>query len=157
MEFIRLHDITYMSFYVLANLGRLDPQLLAEWINKQDEPRWRCDDMNIWLVDSYFRSSGGTSPASERHFTLVGGEAIAEGKALQSRWNTPWDVHHSLLGARDVEVSEFPMIEVLEIPMSLPESLDSQVKKNILSNFVQAYSGLPKSADGSLPPDEDDE
>ena len=57
LEFQRIHDVAYMSLYILANIGQLDADLLAEWIQKEEPPLYDCPDMDLWLIDAYFRQA----------------------------------------------------------------------------------------------------
>ena len=139
LELGRRHDSVYMAFYVMANLDCLDPHLLAMWINKQDDRRWRCEDMNLWLIDCYFRQPGDKSDASKRHFDLLGGEAIGGKRVRQSQWNAPWDIHHPLLLAKHVDTKDIVTIEVLRIPRSLSRTIDGKMRERVLANFLAAY------------------
>ncbi len=134
--------VVYSSFYVMADMAQLDPVLLGEWINKKKPRLYRSVEMDVWLVDCYFRQIGKASPAAARHAALTEGLAISGGVAVQSRWNAPWDRHHFLLRAGQVHTGDLETIEMLEIPMRLPDDLDEQKKEAILENFLKHAESL---------------
>jgi hypothetical protein len=138
LEFQRMNDVGYMAFYILANIGELkSPDLLVEWIEKEKSNRWRCLEMEVWMVDYYFTQGGGrATEAAERHAALTKGVEICGPKVRQSRWNAPWDVHEPLLGAADVDVRDIQTIEVLAIPPRLPDRIDKQTQEQIVQNFL---------------------
>jgi len=136
LEFERLHNVVYSSFYILANIGRLDGQLLAEWIQKEKHPQYVCTDMDVFLVDCYYKQVPDSSEAVKKHAALTEGFNISGEKVRQSAWNALWDVHHFLLAAKKVNLSDIKTIEVIKIPVRLPEALDAKTKDEIIKNFM---------------------
>ena len=136
LEFERLHNVVYSSFYILANIGRLDGQLLAEWIQKEKHPQYVCTDMDVFLVDCYYKQVPDSSEAVKKHAALTEGFNISGEKVRQSAWNALWDVHHPLLAAKKVNLSDIKTIEVIKIPVRLPEALDAKTKDETIKNFM---------------------
>lgn len=106
LEFERLHNVIYSSFYILANVGRDDPKLLGEWIQKDKHPQYLCTDMDVFLVDCYFNQVRDSSEAAKKHAALTDGFNISGERVRQSAWNALWDVHHPLLAAKKVNLSD---------------------------------------------------
>jgi hypothetical protein len=134
LEFKREHEYMLMAFYVLANLQELGPPgLIRDWL--QLAKTTGCEDMEIWLVDCYF---GQPSLAGEGHakvhFSLLDGTPVSGAKVKQSKWDAPWDVHDGLLVARQVDTSDIPTIEVLDVPAEL--SLGEETGARVLANFL---------------------
>jgi len=136
VEFDRLHKVAYSALYILANIGRLDGQLLAEWIQKEKHPQHVCTDMDVFLVDCYYKQVPDSSEAAKKHAALTEGFNISGEKVRQSAWNALWDVHHFLLAAKKVNLSDIKTIEVIKIPVSLPEGLDEKTKDQIINNLL---------------------
>jgi hypothetical protein len=136
VEFDRLHKVAYSALYILANIGRLDGQLLAEWIQKEKHPQHVCTDMDVFLVDCYYKQVPDSSEAAKKHAALTEGFNISGEKVRQSAWNALWDVHHFLLAAKKVNLSDIKTIEVIKIPVRLAEGLDEKTKDQIINNFL---------------------
>jgi len=133
-----------MCLYVLANIGELSDDVLAEWIRKAKPQHYHCPDMDVWLVDAYFRQEAQPSNAAERHVALSEGFNIAGRKTLQSKWDQVWDIHDYLLGVKNVYVGDIETIQTLSIPSALPEGLEHDTKDQLLRNFLQhAKQSLP--------------
>jgi hypothetical protein len=147
LEYWRRLDAINMCFYIMANLDRIDPQLLAGWIQttKGLDRRCRCDDMNLWLVDRYFHQPGVTGDAAKQHRELAGDIQISGKRVRQSRWNAPWDIHDPLLAMAGANPKDIQTIEVLEIPCSPPPELDSKTKQQMLANFLAQYGAAAQS------------
>lgn len=137
LEFPRLHHAAYSAFYILADMGKLDPTLLAEWIRPKKPWRFDCYDMNVWLIDCYFRQTPGQSAAEVSHLALLGGVEIGGKRIQHSRWNAAWDIHHFLLAARGVNTSDIQTISVLNLPRSLPPALDKATKHKLIESFLK--------------------
>jgi len=136
-EMNRVHYVVYSSFYVLANIDRLKaPQLLADWIQKKKPRRINCPDMDAWLIDCYFNlSNTDDSVFAGKHRELTKDEQLSGAHRKMSRWNALWDIHHFLLAARNVDVSDIQTIKVLDIPQRLP--VEDLVVEQIISNFLE--------------------
>lgn len=136
LEYPRIHNVFYSASYILANIGRVNTQLLAEWIQKEKPWRYRCVDMDIWLIDRYFAQlSSEDSIHAGKHAVLKQGTDISGSRVSMSKWNAIWDIHEPLLAARRVNLSDIQTIEVLEIPMQLPIK-DEQLKQRMIENFL---------------------
>jgi hypothetical protein len=142
LEFERLHNVVYSSFYILANIGQQDPKLLAEWIQKEKHPQYVCRDMDVFLVDCYYKQVPDSSGAAKKHAGLMEGFNISGEKVRESAWNALWDVHHPLLAAKKVNLSDIKTIEVIKIPVSLPEGLDEKTKDQIIKNFLTSVKEM---------------
>jgi hypothetical protein len=139
VEFIRLNTVVYFDFYTLANIGQLGPpRLLGEWIEKEKPWAYQATDLDVWLIDCYFKQTASQAAPEQsvfaaKHAALVGDAKISGSRVVESRWNAPWDIHDWMLGAKNVNLSDIETIDVLEIPQSIP--LDDDVKKQIIENF----------------------
>jgi len=143
VEFDRLNNVIYSSFYILANIGRLDAELLAGWIQKEKHPQYVCTDMDVFLVDCYYKQVPDSSEAATKHAALTEGFNISGEKVKQSAWNALWDVHHPLLAAKKVNLSDVKTIEVIKIPpVRLPEALDEKMKDQIIKNFLTSIKQM---------------
>jgi hypothetical protein len=136
MEFRRIHDVAYMSLYILANIGQLDTALLAEWVRKEKPQLYHCPDMDLWLIDAYFNQDAVASAAAEKHAALTKGLNITGRKTLQSKWDQPWDIHDQMFRMAKINPRDIKTIETLRIPPDLPPKLDQDTKSRILQNFL---------------------
>ncbi|MHC4714433.1 MAG: hypothetical protein ACYTAN_14375 [Planctomycetota bacterium] len=148
LEFTRLHETTYMALYTLANIERLGPpEALADFIEKKKPFGYRCADLDVWLIDCYFKQEGtDAGEYAGRHEALTGGAEVSGSRIAQSKWNALWDVHEPLLAARQVDVSDIQTIEILEIPWSM--DLDEEVKEKIVQNFLDYCNQRRPSGEG---------
>jgi hypothetical protein len=137
MEFRRIHDVAYMSLYILADIGGLDADLLAEWIRKEKPELYDCTDMDLWLVDAYFNQGSVPSDAAQKHAALRNALNIAGKKTVQSKWNAIWDIHDQLFKAANIHPDDIETIETLVIPPELPPALDQNAKSQIFENFFE--------------------
>jgi len=141
MEFQRIHHVAYMSLYILANIEQLDAELLAEWTQKEKPQLYHCPDMDLWLVDAYFRQTSQTaSDAAKKHAALTDGLKIAGQRTIQSKWDQPWDVHDQMFRMAKINPADIKTIETLRIPPELPPSLDEKTKEEIVRNFLDHVS-----------------
>ncbi|MHC4645012.1 MAG: hypothetical protein ACYTBJ_05905 [Planctomycetota bacterium] len=147
-EFRRIHDVAYMSLYVLANIGRLDANLLAEWIQKEKPRLYHCPDMDVWLIDAYFSQDGVAedSEPAKKHSALTQGLQLAGRRTRQSKWDQPWDIHAFLPRAKGVDFADIETVEMLGIPAELPPNLDEKTKQHIIDNFL-SFAGQSKWSD----------
>ena len=151
MEFRRINYVANMSLYILANIGQLDADLLAKWIEKEKPQLYDCRDMDLWLVDAYFRQdSQSSSDVADQHKTLTKGINIAGHKTIQSKWNAIWDIHDRMFKAARIDTSDIKTIETLGIPPQLPAVLDKKAKSQIFQNFLE-YAGDKASVIGTGP------
>jgi hypothetical protein len=147
MEFRRINHVANMSLYILANIGQLDADLLAEWIRKEKPQLYHCPDMDLWLIDAYFRqASQSSSDAAGKYTGLTKGLNIAGEKAIQSKWNAIWDIHDHMFSAAKVNPESIETVETLRIPPELPASLDEKTKEQIIRNFLD-FAQHSKPAD----------
>ena len=134
----RVRYAGYCILYALANIDQLGPaDLIARWVDRRRlsiELPW---DMDIWLIDQYFKRPdvAGTAAAA-RHAELTAGFNLDGGRIRQSRWSAAWDVHGMLISARNVDVSDIPTIEVLAIPRERPGFEDME-RCRITDNFLE--------------------
>ena len=120
------------SIYVLANIGRLDADLLLEWVNVRKVRGLETAVLETWAIDHYFRQPDCPPSEGKRlHMEMCGDRAMATGKRRMSRWRAPWDVNNPFLRVADVDTGDLPTIDVLEIPRrfefgpgSRPDSYD---------------------------------
>jgi hypothetical protein len=148
-EQIRLPDVIYASFYILANLNQIDsPQLLAEWIQKEKFLRTDCKRLNVFLVDCYFKQPQVTGTSAAKQYTeITQGYKLSGDKVKQSSWKAAWDIHDFLLAARKVDVSDLPTIEVLEIPRDLKGRVPVTVQDNAIKYFLKVAHEATASKD----------
>ncbi len=137
LELPRLHYVIYSSLYILFNIDRADPKLLVEWLLTERDERYHCIDMDVWLVDCYFRRSGEGSEAATKHADLTQGADISGRKVIESRWDAIWDIHDPLLKAQGVDLRDIETIEVLEIPPELPSTISREAKEEIIQSFLE--------------------
>jgi hypothetical protein len=137
VEFERLHDAVYSSFYILANIGTLDANTLAKWIEVDKPWQYSCLDMDVWLVDAYFRQGRVSPDAAASYRALTAQTQIGGQTVKQSSWNALWDIHHPLLTAQKVNLAEMPTIEVLQIPQELPTIISQELKEQIIQEFLE--------------------
>ena len=143
LETRRQQTVAYMSFYILANIERLDGDLLGRWLALDKPWRLTCLDMDVWCVDAYFQGQGQDTAAAQRHAALTEGVTIATEKTRESRWTAIADVHDFLLAARHVNVADIPTIEVLRIPDDLPKSFSKQTRQQVIQNFLEHVGKAP--------------
>lgn len=136
-EFERMHTVAYSAFYIMANVNAVDGGLLRDWINVPKKEGYDCVDMNLWLVACYFRDNPEARGAKE-HKALLGKMEIPLVQKKESRWNAAWDAHEFLLTAKQVTTRDLPTISVLDIPAWLPQTLSSDLKKELLANFLRS-------------------
>jgi hypothetical protein len=138
-EFTRIHDMANSALYVLANIDRLSPELLAAWVGMDRQAGFRSLDMDVWFVDRYFQQSDSESQAARNHWIVRGGRTISGATVRLSTWDAPYDTRQPLLALRGVNLSGMRTIEVLDIPLTLPEDLDARRKEAMLRNFVESF------------------
>ena len=136
----RIHFVAIASFYVLANIGEMnDGKLLRAWI-AQEKPDATCRAMDVWLIDQWCATeTGRRSSYAAKYKELAGTQAISGKRKKISKWNAPWEARHPLLVARQVDPSDLPTIEVLDIPDSL--AMTTERRKQIISEFLKATKG----------------
>jgi hypothetical protein len=138
LEFERLHNVAYCALYILTNIGRPSPKIMAQWIAKAKHHQYRCVDMDVWLIDAYFdQAPAEGATAKAKHLALINDVNIAGGTVKQSAWDALWDVHDPLLRAKKVDLTDIKTIEVLQVPVALPEALATEVKGQIIANFLE--------------------
>jgi hypothetical protein len=98
--------------------------------------------MDVFLVDCYYKQVPDSSGAAKKHAGLMEGFNISGEKVRESAWNALWDVHHPLLAAKKVNLSDIKTIEVIKIPVSLPEGLDEKTKDQIIKNFLTSVKEM---------------
>ena len=141
-ELGRLTYFGYCTLYVLADIDQLRPaELLARWVDRDRQSLVMLPgDMDIWLIDQYFKQSGvAGAAAAARHADLTADLALDGGRVARSRWNAPWSIHDNMVVARGVDVSDIPTIEVLDIP-NKRLGLDEGHRMQIMYNFLE-HSG----------------
>lgn len=115
----RVNFIINASFYILINIDRFDnPKLLSEWIETKKIADFDSLEMEIWLIDTYFRMADDEdSRYYENHKLLTKDMKIPDPtQKTMSAWDAPWDIHDFMLAAASVDVSDIETIDVLEIP-----------------------------------------
>jgi hypothetical protein len=129
--------MVYSSFYIQANIDRLDSDLLAQWIQIEKSERYCCTEMDLWLIDCYFQQSGKDSEAFAKYTDLTQGLDIPRKKVTQSCWDAIVDIHNPLIGARKVNLDDIETIEVLEIPLYAPKGLSDELEEKIIQTFLE--------------------
>jgi hypothetical protein len=134
-EIDRILHVLYSSFYVLANLGELEnPKLLSKWIDLSYKYLYGCPEMNVWLIDQYFKNDNSTY--AEIHKNLRADQYISGKSITVSKWDALWDIYDPMIAAMSVNTSDIQTMEILEIPYTLSISMPKAT--GIFENF-QSY------------------
>jgi hypothetical protein len=74
---------------------------------------------------------------------MLGDQVVPSGVRMETTWDSPWSLHDPMLAMAQVDPSDFPMIEVLNIPDSLP--FDRDTVNSIRDLFVGGETAQAKS------------
>lgn len=140
-EFQRMHVAVYCAFYVLANIDRPAPGVLAQWLALDRSPRCASQEFEVWLINEFCQGNPLNTP-EERHLgEILTSVEIPRQFVETSDWRSPVDVGDRLLAPMGVETSDVAKLRVLRLPHRPPRALSVTLQDEIIEAFVRCYAG----------------